>query len=155
MITLLSAPLPQAYSLLSPSLPEVAALALELLITTVLALIVAMAGTVNTVSSSARKQQYLTLTSNVNRVPETPAYRLAMPLNIQKDNPVASYLAETPANRLAMPFTHRHAASPSLDARTSRPWDGRSSRKGSWFTLAAAVLPCIEQNSTAPDSLNY
>jgi hypothetical protein len=46
MITLLSAPLPLAYSLLSPSLPEVAALAL-VLAAALLALVSAMAGTVN------------------------------------------------------------------------------------------------------------
>jgi hypothetical protein len=38
-----------------------------------------------------------------------------------------------------MTFTRRHAASPSLDARTSRPWDGRSSRKSPWFTFLAPV----------------
>jgi hypothetical protein len=47
MITLLSAPLPQAYSLLSPTLPEVATLALILLITLVMALVLVMAGTIN------------------------------------------------------------------------------------------------------------
>jgi hypothetical protein len=39
-----------------------------------------------------------------------------------------------------MAFTRRHAASPSLDARTSRPWDGRPSRKHSWFTFLAFVF---------------
>jgi hypothetical protein len=114
MITLLSAPLPQAYSLLSPSLPEVAALAF-VLAAALLALLVAIAGTVNT---------------------------------------VIGYLAETPAYRLAMAFTHRHAASPSLDARTSRPWDGRSSRKGSWFTLATSVLPLNIQKLTMAGTVN-
>jgi hypothetical protein len=33
-------------------------------------------------------------------------------------------------------------------SRTSRPWDGRSSRKGSWFTLAAPVLPLNFQKLT-------
>ncbi|CAM4052763.1 hypothetical protein SHDE107825_01495 [Shewanella denitrificans] len=133
MITLLSAPLPQAYSLLSASLPEVAALAFVLAITLAMALVlaalvVAMAGTVN--SASARKLQNLTKPSLANRV------------------------IETPANRLAMPFTHRHAASTSMYARTSRPWDGRSSRKGSWFTLAAAVSPLNIQTLSMPGTVN-
>jgi hypothetical protein len=38
-----------------------------------------------------------------------------------------------------MAFTLRHAASPSLDARTSRPWDGRSSRKCSWLAYLISV----------------
>lgn len=217
MITLLSAPLPIALSLATPSLPEVATLALVLLITLAMALVlsalvVAMAGTVNTVSSSARKQQDLTLTSNANPMTETPANRLAMlhflhkkfhrhaalllkqigpcsslrhpmiharsrwpshkgslftlaapelPLNIQKltiagtDNPVASYLAETPANRFAMTFTHRHAASTSMYAQPTRPWVGRSSRKGSWFTLAATVLPLNIQKLTMSVNNNF
>ncbi|WP_445947297.1 hypothetical protein [Shewanella sp.] len=124
MITQLLAPLPQAYSFLSPSLPEITVLAFVLLITLAMALVLAMAGTVNSVSSSARKQQDLTLTSKVNRVTETPAYRLTMA------------------------FTRRHAASTSLYARTSHPWDGRSSRKGSWFTLLAPVLPSNTQKLT-------
>jgi hypothetical protein len=124
MITLLSAPLPQAHSLFSPSLPEVATLALILAPAALLALVVAIAGTVNTMSSSARKQQDLTLTSNANRVTETSAYRLAMP------------------------FTHRHAASTSMYAQPTRPWVGRSSRKGSWFTLATSVLALNTQDLT-------
>jgi hypothetical protein len=138
MITLLSAPLPQAYSLFSPSLPEVAALALELLITTVLALTWARTHLAHCLkhiqvatenSALAPKPQSLTLTSNVNPMAETPAYRLAMA------------------------FTHRHAASPSLtldlnQSRTSRPWVGRSSRKGSWFTLATSVLALNTQDLT-------
>jgi hypothetical protein len=121
MITLLSAPLPQAYSLLSPSLSEVVALALILAPVALLALVVAaavlaMAGTVNT---------------------------------------AVKYLAVTSAYRLAMPLTHRHAASPSLDARTSRPWDGRSSRKGSWFTLVTSVLLLNFQDLTLVGSVNY
>jgi hypothetical protein len=40
-----------------------------------------------------------------------------------------------------MALTQRHAASPSVDARTSRPWDGRSSRKLPWFTFLALVEP--------------
>jgi hypothetical protein len=130
MITLLANTFPIAQSLFSPSLPELVALALVLLIALAMALILAMAGTVNTVSSSARKQQNLTKPSLANRVIETPAYRLAMPL------------------------TRRHAASPSLDARTSRPWDGRSSRKGSWFTILAPVLPLNFKNLTMADTVN-
>jgi hypothetical protein len=61
MITLLSAPLPIALSLAAPSLPEIVTLALVLAPAALLALVVAMAGTVNSVSSSARKQQNLTL----------------------------------------------------------------------------------------------
>jgi hypothetical protein len=73
MITLLSAPLPIAHSLLSPTLPEIAALASILLIT------LAMAGTVKSVNStSASKPQNLTKPSLANRVIETPAYKLAM-----------------------------------------------------------------------------
>jgi hypothetical protein len=33
-------------------------------------------------------------------------------------------------------------------SRPTRPWVGRPSRKGSWFTLAAAVLPLNTQNLT-------
>jgi hypothetical protein len=43
--------------------------------------------------------------------------------------------------RLALAFTRRHAVNSSLRARTSRPWDGRSSRKYSWLTFVALVVP--------------
>jgi hypothetical protein len=66
----------------------------------------------------------------------------------------SNHVTETPAYRLAMPFNLRHAASTSMtldlnQSRTSRPWVGRSSRKGSWFTLATSVLAfgVIEQSN--------
>jgi hypothetical protein len=65
-----------------------------------------------------------------------------------------SYLAEAPANRLAMSFIHRHAASTSMYAQPTRPWVGRSSRKGSWFTLAAPVLPLNIQKLTVACTVN-
>jgi hypothetical protein len=130
MITLLANTFPIALSLAAPSLPEIVTLALVLAPAALLALVVAMAGTVNSVSSSARKPQNITLTSNANPMTETSAYRLAMP------------------------FTRRHAASLSLDARTSRPWDGRSSRKGSWFTLIAAESPLNIQKLTLVGTVN-
>ena len=40
-----------------------------------------------------------------------------------------------------MVFTHRHAASPSVDARPPRPWGGRSSRQSPWLTFLALALP--------------
>jgi hypothetical protein len=82
MITLLANTVPIAHSLLSPSLPEVAALALVLLIALAMALVFAMAGTVN--CASARKQQNLIKPSAANRVIETSAYRLAMPHFLHK-----------------------------------------------------------------------
>jgi hypothetical protein len=143
MITLLLAPLPIALSLpevtavvLAMALVLLIALAMALILAAaVLALVVAMAGTVNTVSSSARKQQNLIKPSAANCVIETPAFRLAMPHFLNKKS-------------------RRHAVSPSLDARTSRPWDGRSTRKGSWFTLAAAVLPLNIQKLTMAGTIN-
>jgi hypothetical protein len=73
MITQLSAPLPIAHSLLSPSLPEITALALAmalvLAITLAIALILAMAGTVNSV---------------IGYLAETLAYRLATPHILHK-----------------------------------------------------------------------
>jgi hypothetical protein len=137
MITLLSAPLPQAYSLLSPSLPEVAALAFVLLITLVMALVVAMAGTVNTVSSSARKQQDLTLTSNANRVTETPAYRLAMAHFLHKKSHRHAALL---LKQIGPYSSHRH---PMIHTRSRWP-----SHKGAWFTLAAPELPLKNQKLT-------
>ncbi|MBB1268637.1 hypothetical protein [Shewanella sp. SR44-3] len=68
MITLLLAPLPIALSLAAPSLPEVPSVVLAIALVLLpplamalvsAALVVAMAGTVNTVSSSARKQQVI------------------------------------------------------------------------------------------------
>jgi hypothetical protein len=142
MITLLLAPLPIVLSLFNPSLPELVALALVLLIalamalilviTLAMALVLAMAGTVNSTVNitSARKQQNLIKPSVANRVIETSAFRLAMP------------------------STRRHAASTSMYAQPTRPWVGRSSRKGSWFTLAAAVWPLNLQKLRMADAVN-
>jgi hypothetical protein len=139
MITLLLAPLPIVLSLFNPSLPELVALALVLLITLAMALVLAMAGTVNTESSSARKQQSLIKPSVANRVIETSAFRLAMPHFLHKKS-------------------RRHAAlllkqiGPYSSLR--HPWVGRSSRKGSWFTLIAPVLPLNLQKITMVDTVN-
>ena len=95
----------------------------------VMALILAMT-LVLAAAVLARKQQNLTLTSNANPMTETTAYRLAMP------------------------FTHRPAASTSMYAQPTRPWVGRSSRKGSWFTLAA-VLPLNLQKLTMAGKINH
>jgi hypothetical protein len=143
MITLLSAPLPQAYSLLSPSLPEVAALALILAPAALLALLVAMAGTVNTMSSSAPKPQGLTLTSNVNPMAETPAYRLAMAHFLHKKSRrhAALLLKQIgPCSSLRHPMIHTRSRWPS--------------RKGSWFTLAAPELPLNIQKLTMAGTVN-
>jgi hypothetical protein len=143
MITLLSAPLPQAYSLLSPSLPEVATFALISAPAALLALVLAIAGTVNTVSSSARKQQNLTKPSLANRVIETPAYRLAMAhfLHKKSHRHAALLLKQIgPYSSLRHPMIH-----------TRSRW---SSRKGSWFTLAAAVLPLNIQKLTTAGTFN-
>jgi hypothetical protein len=126
MITLLSAPLPIALSLAAPSLPEIVTLALVfvLLITLAMTLVLAMAGTVNTA---------------VEYLAEAPAYRLAMPHFLHKKS-------------------RRHAAlllkqiGPYSSLR--HPWDGRSSRKGSWFTSAAPVLPLNNQKLTMADAVN-
>jgi hypothetical protein len=78
MITLLANTFPIALSLAAPSLPELVALAFVFRL--------AMAGTVNSTVNitSARKQQNLIKPSVANRVIETPAFRLAIPLNTQK-----------------------------------------------------------------------
>jgi hypothetical protein len=137
MITLLANTFPIAQSLFSPSLPELVALALVLLIALAMALILAMAGTVN--CASARKQQNLIKPSAANPVIEAPAYRLAMPHFLHKKS-------------------RRHAAlllkqiGPYSSLR--HPWVGRSSRKGSWFTLIAPVLPLNLQKITMVDTVN-
>jgi hypothetical protein len=129
MITLLANTFPIALSLFSSSLPEVVTLTLVFLLAMALVLVIT----------------------------------LAMALVLAKSgtvNSVVSYLAEAPANRLAMSFTHRHAASPSVtldlnQSRPTRPWVGRSSRKGSWFTLAAPVLPLNIQKLTMIGTVNF
>jgi hypothetical protein len=137
MITLLANTFPIAQSLFSPSLPELVALALVLLIALAMALILAMAGTVN--CASARKQQNLIKPSAANPVIEAPAYRLAMPHFLHKKS-------------------RRHAAlllkqiGPYSSLR--HPWVGRSSRKGSWFTSAAPVLPLNNQKLTVACTVN-
>jgi hypothetical protein len=59
--------------------------------------------------------------------------------------------------------SRRHAASPSVTlnlnkSRTSRPWDGRSSRKLPWFTFLAFESPVdlksVRKNLTLGGSLN-
>jgi hypothetical protein len=126
MITLLLAPLPIALSLLSPSLPELVALALILLITLAMALVLAMAGTFK---------------SAVSYLAETPANRLAMPHFLHKKSrrPAAFLLKQIgPYSSL------RHCMNHTRSRRSSR----LSRDEAAWFTLAAPVLPLNNQNMT-------
>jgi hypothetical protein len=152
MITLLANTFPIALSLAAPSLPEVPSVVL--LITLAMALVLAMAAVLALAWAPTHLAHSLihTLVATVDSASAREQQNLIKP---SAANPVI----ETTAYRLAMPFTHRHAASPSLtldlnQSRPTRQWVGRSSRKGSWFTLIAPVLPLNTQNLTLVGSVN-